>query len=82
MENAKQNPLLSVFGAKVSKDGNKLMLVLVSGENDKKRYYNACIKLDNSQKTHAEVIGDTAIIEVVMLNKYNSEDEDDDELPF
>ena len=82
MENAKQNPLLSVFGAKVSKDGKKLMLVLVSGENENRQYYNACIKLDNSQKTKAEVVDDTAIIEVVMLNKYNNEDDEDDEMPF
>lgn len=71
-----QSKLLSIFGAKVSKDGKKLVLTLVSGEDESKQFYNACIKLDNSQKTHAKVEkdGKHAIIKVVMLEDKVTED--------
>ena len=64
-----ETKLLSIFGAKVSKDGTKLVLTLVSGEDESKQFYNACIKLDNSQKTRAKVEkdGKHALIKVVML---------------
>ena len=77
-----ETKLLSIFGAKVSKDGTKLVLTLVSGEDESKQFYNACIKLDNSQKTRAKVEkdGKHALIKVVMLEnthlkaKSNAED--------
>lgn len=73
--------LLSIFGAKVSKDGKKLVLTLVSGEDDTKQFYNTCIKLDNSQKTHAKIDkgGEYAIIKVRMLVDKVDENKD---LPF
>ena len=70
-------PLLSIFGAKISKDGKRLVVSLVSGEGESKVFYNTCIKLDNSQKTHAKVEkdGKHAIIKVVMLeDKPTNED--------
>lgn len=70
-------PLLSIFGAKVSKDGKRLVLSLVSGEGESKVFYNTCIKLDNTQKTHAKIDkdGKHAVIKVVMLeDKASSED--------
>lgn len=75
-----ETKLLTIYGAKVSKDGNKLVLTLCSGENETKQYYNACIKLDNSQKTHAKVEkdGKHAVIKVVMLEKREA----NEELPF
>lgn len=75
--------LLSIFGAKVSKDGTKLVLTLVSGEDESKVFYNACIKLDNSQKTHAKVEedGKHALIKVVMLDEKKASDKKED-LPF
>lgn len=73
-----ESKLLSIFGAKVSKDGKKLVLTMVEGEAEDRKYYNACIKLDNSQKTHAKVEedGQHALIKVVML-----QDKDEDN-PF
>ena len=61
--------LLSIFGAKVSKDGTKLVLTLVSGEDESKQFYNACIKLDNSQKTRAKIEkdGKHALIKVEFI---------------
>ena len=80
-----ETKLLSIFGAKVSKDGTKLVLTLVSGEDDNKQFYNACIKLDNSQKTRAKVEkdGKHALIKVVMLeNKQPKVETNVEDMPF
>ena len=80
-----KSKLVSIFGAKVSKDGTKLVLTLVSGEDETKQFYNACIKLDNSQKTRAKVEkdGKHALIKVVMLeNKQPKAKVNDDDVPF
>lgn len=70
--------LLSIFGARLSQDEQKLILVLVSGEGDNKKFYNACIKLDKSQKTKARIEDDRqhALIKVAMLGYHN------DDTPF
>ena len=74
----KSTELLSIFGAKVSRNGKRLVLVLVSGEGEARKYYNACIKLDNSQKTHAKVEEDGlhALIKVEMLQNNDALTED------
>ena len=80
-----ETKLLSIFGAKVSKDGTKLVLTLVSGEDESKQFYNACIKLDNSQKTRAKVEkdGKHALIKVVMLeNKQPKAKSNAEDMPF
>ena len=80
-----ETKLLSIFGAKVSKDGTKLVLTLVSGEDESKQFYNACIKLDNSQKTRAKVEkdGKHALIKVVMLeNKQLKVKSNAEDMPF
>ena len=80
-----ETKLLSIFGAKVSKDGTKLVLTLVSGEDESKQFYNACIKLDNSQKTRAKVEkdGKHVLIKVVMLeNKQLKAKSNAEDMPF
>ena len=80
-----ETKLLSIFGAKVSKDGTKLVLTLVSGEDESKQFYNACIKLDNSQKTRAKIEkdGKHALIKVVMLeNKQLKAKSNAEDMPF
>ena len=80
-----ETKLLSIFGAKVSKDGTKLVLTLVSGEDESKQFYNACIKLDNSQKTRAKIEkdGKHALIKVVMLeNKQPKAEIKAEDMPF
>ena len=77
MPQENKSELLSIFGAKVSKDGKKLVLTLVSGEDENKKFYNTCIKLDNSQKTHAKVEkdGKHAVVKVKMLEEREIVDE-------
>ena len=80
-----ETKLLSIFGDKVSKDGTKFVLTLVSGEDESKQFYNACIKLDNSQKTRAKVEkdGKHALIKVVMLeNKQLKAKSNAEDMPF
>ena len=80
-----ETKLLSIFGAKVSKDGTKLVLTLVSGEDESKQFYNACIKLDNSQRTRSKVEkdGKHSIIKVVMLeNKQRKAEAKAEDMPF
>lgn len=63
------NTLLTIFGAKVN--NNKVVLTLISGEGDNRKYYTACVKLDGSQKTKAEVddFNNVARLEVPLLVK-------------
>lgn len=49
MEN-QGNQLLTIYGCRKSKSGTRLNLTLVNNEGEKKTYYTACIKLDNSGK--------------------------------
>ena len=49
MEN-QGNQLLTIYGCRKSKSGTRLIVTLVNNEGDKKTYYTACIKLDNSGK--------------------------------
>ena len=44
------NQLLTIYGCRKSKSGTRLNLTLVNNEGEKKTYYTACIKLDNSGK--------------------------------
>ena len=84
----KESILLSIFGAKVSNDGKKLVVTLVSGEDENKQYYNTCIKLDNSQKTRVKVDEDkqVAYLEIKLLKPKKEENDfdpiSDDDLPF
>lgn len=73
--------LLSIYGARISEDGKRLVLTLVGGENNEKQFYTACVKLDNTQKTHAKVEedGEHALLKVVMLKDKKEPAED---MPF
>ena len=94
MKDANKNPLLTIYGCKVSKDGKKLVLTLVEGHEDNKNYYNACIKLDNTGKTHVKLDKDKKhyLIKVELLKDQpkkqtkskdaDVEAEDEGDIPF
>lgn len=82
-----KSELLSIFGAKVSTDGTRLVITLVSGEDDNKKFYNSCVKLDNSQKTRVKVdeTKGVAYVEIKLLKPYDNKDFDeisDNDIPF
>ena len=49
MEN-KGNQMLSIYGCRKSKSGTHLNITLIGNEGEKKVYFTACVKLDNSGK--------------------------------
>lgn len=89
------NTLLTIYGCKLSKDSKRLVLTLVTGEDDDKQYYSACVKLDGTQKTKASISKDKkyGLFKVEMLKedkkqnkKQKKEDVEvdinEDEIPF
>lgn len=65
-----KNTLLTFYGARQSKDGKKLNITLVGEVDGEKTYFNACVKLDNSQRTHAKLDKDgNALLKVPMLKE-------------
>ena len=50
----KGNQMLSIYGCRKSKSGNHLNITLVGNEGEKKVYFTACVKLDNSGKVKAK----------------------------
>lgn len=52
----KENKLLNVFCARLSKDGTKVVLTLVCGEGEQREFYNACLALGTKGKINTEVI--------------------------
>lgn len=83
MANKQQSDLLSIFGAKVSQDGKKVVITLVGGEKENKKYFNTCVKLNNQQKTHAKIdeSGKYVLVKIPMLEDKEPIDENE-ELPF
>ena len=75
-----KNKLLTIYGARVSQNGNKINLTLVEGEGDKKQFYTACVKIDEDAKTHGSIENNKAIIVVPLLNTEKQDNIDD--LPF
>lgn len=66
----KENTLLSIYGARVSKDGKRINLTLCEGKDDKRIFYCASVKLDNSGKVKVKLSDDkaSAIFKVAMLS--------------
>ena len=70
-----ETPLLNVFGAKLSKNGQRIVLVLVTGENENRQFYNACISLDDTAKANGYIdeINNEAVIRVNLLDNKPSD---------
>lgn len=72
--------LLNIYGAKVSKNGERLNVTLVRGEGDKKEFFTACVKFENA-KTLAQIKEGYAYIKIPILQPLKANDTADD-LPF
>ena len=87
-----EEALLNVYGAKLSQDGKRVVLTLVQGDGQNKKYFNACVKLETSNKVRAKVdeAQEVVFIRVPLLkpkeakkDDYDAVDEiSDDEVPF
>lgn len=63
----KENTLLTIYGARISKSGKYINLTLVNGEGKTKQFYTTCVKIEKKAKTRGSVEGNEAIIVVPML---------------
>ena len=80
----KENTLLTIYGARISKSGKHINLTLVSGEGDQKQFYTACVKIDEDAKTYGSIEDNKAIIVVPMLKQEKAEADEmtEEDLPF
>lgn len=71
-------PLFNVFGARLSQDKKRIVLTLVTGKENERKFYNACISMDEAKKTYGRIDNknNEAVIHVNLLNKPN------DKTPF
>lgn len=71
-------PLFNVFGARLSQDKKRIVLTLVTGKENDRKFYNACISMDEAKKTYGRIDNknNEAVIHVNLLNKPN------DKTPF
>ena len=67
-------PLFNVFGARLSQDKKRIVLVLVTGQENNRKFYNACISMDEAKKTYGCIDNENneAIIHVNLLSKPNN----------
>lgn len=66
-------PLFNVFGARLSQDKKRIVLTLVTGKDNNRKFYNACISMDKAKKTYGCIDNknNEAVIHVNLLNKPN-----------
>ena len=76
-----KQPLLNIFNADITGDGKKVLITLVSGEGDNRKYYKTCVKLDNTQKVKAEIDGFNKIVLLSVPLSLKPQERDED-LPF
>ena len=93
MEN-KGNEMLTIYGCRKSKSGKYLNITLVRNEGEKKSYFTACVKLDNSGKVKTKEGKtkeghDVYLLSIPVLTPKkaevkadNAKDDTKEELPF
>lgn len=74
--------LLSIYGARVSKNGDRLNVSLVKGEDDNKEWYTTSVKLDGSNKCKVTIKDGFAYIKVPMLEDKKKKEDVIEEIPF
>ena len=67
-------PLFNVFGARLSQDKKRIVLVLVTGQENNRKFYKACISMDEAKKTYGCIDNENneAVIHVNLLSKPNN----------
>ena len=81
-----ENDLLSIYGARLSKNGKYINVSLVSGNGKERKFYTVCVKIDKEAKTHGAIKNGKAIISIPVLEakkKAEAAAEDyEDDMPF
>ena len=75
------NSLFTVYGARLSKSGERVNVSLVRGKDDTKEWATISVKIGKSDaKVKAKIDGDFALIKIPMLKP--KEEDDNDALNF
>lgn len=75
------NSLFTVYGARLSKSGERVNVSLVRGKDDARQWASISVKIGKSDaKIKAKIDGDFALIKIPMLKP--KEEDDNDELDF
>lgn len=70
MTKENNNALYSIYGARLSKSGERVNISLVCGKDDNKKWATISIKLGNSDtKVKAKIDGDFALLKIPMLKQ-------------
>lgn len=76
------NTLFTVYGARLSKSGERVNVSLVRGKDDAKEWATISVKIgDSNTKTKAKIDGDYAYIKIPLL-KQDTKKDDADALDF
>lgn len=82
-EKKNNNALFSVYGARLSKSGERVNVSLVRGKDDNKEWATISIKLgESSSKVKARIKDDLAYLKIPMLQVEEDDEEDNDALDF
>lgn len=74
-ETKQDNKLFTTYGARLSKNGDRVNVSLVRGKDDKKEWALISIKLGKSSaKVKAKIEGDFALIKIPMLKQDTTND--------
>lgn len=74
------NTLFTVYGARLSKSGERVNVSLVRGKDDAKEWATISVKIGKSDaKVKAKIDGDFAIVKIPMLKP---KEDDNDALDF
>lgn len=78
-EKQSDNALFTVYGARLSKSGERVNVSLVRGKDDAREWATISVKLKNADgKVKAKIDGDFALLKIPMLK----EKKDNDALDF
>lgn len=78
-----ENDLLSIYGARLSKNGKYINVSLVSGDGKARKFYTVCVKVDKEAKTHGAIKNGNALISIPVLEvRKKAEETSEDDLPF
>lgn len=72
-----KNDLLTIYGARISKDGKHANITLIRGEEDKE-YFTSCVSLNNTKrKTQAKVKDGYVLVKIPLLKDFDKAKNED-----
>ena len=78
-----KNKLINFYTSRLTKDGKKVVITLIEGEGENRKFYTAVVTLNCDKKINA-TIDDNGNVQIEMpLSKYEKHyNDENDDLPF